>query len=399
MNAELDGDALQPDEELIVASGVSGRDRLLAALVLMTGVLLFLVMPFALRAGEEFFLPVTAGLVVAVALVPLLEWLERRRVPSAIAAFICIVLFIAVANLVIAAIVVPAADWVSLLPERIGQIKTTIKPLIDIYASLNKFINETSSQIALTRARAVRTVALEAPSSLLGLLTTAAPFALIQIFFAVLLVFFFLAGWSSMRRRTITGRASFTSALTLARVIQEVVDATSSYIATITLINVSLGGLVAGGLYLAGLPTPLMWGGIVALLNYIPYLGPLIAAALLALGGLMMFSHVWQALTPAGVFVCCHLVESNIITPTILGRRLTINPLMILVALSFWGWVWGALGAVLAVPLLIITRTVISAAGTPDIAGFLFEHGTLTARGPDPSREEPPPLDSPEALS
>jgi predicted PurR-regulated permease PerM len=375
------------------------RDRLLSALVLMIGLGLLLALPFALRAGAEFFLPVTAGLVVAVALVPLLEWLERRRVPSVLAAAICVISFLAVLNAVIAAIVVPAADWVSLLPERIGQIKTTIRPLIDVYSSLEHFLNETASQIAVTRARAVSTVALEAPNSLLGLLTTSAPFALIQMTFAVLLVFFFLAGWSGMRRRTITGRSSFTSALTLARVIQEVVDATSSYIATITVINVMLGALVAIVLNLGGMPTPLMWGGIVALLNYIPYLGPIVAAALLAVGGLMTFRGVWHALMPALIFIACHLVEANLVTPSILGRRLTINPLLILVSLSFWGWVWGALGALLAVPLLIIARTVIAASGTPDIAAFLFERGSLGTAGNVPSSGAPPPLDSPGTLS
>ena len=120
-----------------------------------------------------------------------------------------------------------------------------------------------------------------------------------------------------------------------------------------------------------------MWGGIVALLNFIPYFGPILAAVLLALGGLMIFNDVWLALLPALIQVSFHVVEANVITPLVLGRRLTMNPLLILVSLSFWGWVWGTPGALLAVPLLIILQTVIAAAGRPDIAGFLFEHGTL----------------------
>src|SRR3546814_10727536 len=88
-------------------------------------------------------------------------------------------------------------------------------------------------------------------------------------------------------------------------------------------------------------------------------------------------SDLWLALLPALIQVSFHLVEANAITPLVLGRRLTMNPLLILVSLSFWGWVWGTPGALLAVPLLIILQTVIAAAGKPDIAGFLFEHGTL----------------------
>ena len=98
------------------------RDRLLAGLTLIAGIGLALALPFALRAGAEFFLPVTAALVIAIALVPLLEWFERRRVPSGLAALICVLLFIAIANVAVASIVLPATDWVRLLPERIPRI-------------------------------------------------------------------------------------------------------------------------------------------------------------------------------------------------------------------------------------------------------------------------------------
>jgi predicted PurR-regulated permease PerM len=93
---------------------------------------------------------------------------------------------------------------------------------------------------------------------------------------------------------------------------------------------------------------------------------------------MMTFPHVWYAVLPATAFIGIHLLEANLITPTLVGRKLTINPLLILLALSYWGWVWGTTGALLAVPLLIILKTVLDAAGKPDIAGFLFEEGTLT---------------------
>ena len=198
------------------------------------------------------------------------------------------------------------------------------------------------------------------------------------MFFAILVIYFFLSGWTRMRQRTIASRGSLSSAMTTARVIQEMVDATSAYLSTITLINLALGITVSFALWLVGMPTPLMWGGIVAILNYVPYLGPIAAALLLALGGLMTFADPWYALVPAVVFVAIHLVEANVLTPTLVGRRLTLNPLLILLALSFWGWVWGTTGALLAVPLLIILKTILDAAGKPDIAGFLFEEGTLT---------------------
>src|SRR3546814_13832090 len=96
-------------------------DRLLAALALILGAAFCLGLPFALQAGAEFFLPVTAALVIAIALVPLLEWFERRRIPSGLSALICVLLFIAFANIAVASIVLPATEWVMLLPERIGR--------------------------------------------------------------------------------------------------------------------------------------------------------------------------------------------------------------------------------------------------------------------------------------
>jgi len=364
------------------------RVRLLASLTLIGGVGLLIALPFALRAGAEFFLPVTAALVIAIALVPMLEWFERRGVPSNLAAVLCVVVFLMIAVFAIASIVLPAIDWVALIPQRIDRVTKALAPLLELYSSLQKFIDRTVSDIAIGAADTSRTVRVETPNSLLDLITASAPHAAIQLFFALLVIYFFLAGWTGMRKRTIVSRGSFEGALTTARVIQQVVAATSTYIGTITVINVALGALTALILWGLGMDSPIMWGGIVAVLNYIPYLGPIAAALLLALGGLMTFADPWAALLPPAVFVGLHLIEANILTPLIVGRKLTINPLLILVSLSFWAWVWGTTGALLAVPLLIILKTIFSAAGTPDIAGFLFEEGTLTHVGEDEEKEE-----------
>ncbi|WP_174291696.1 AI-2E family transporter [Sphingomonas bacterium] len=371
------------------------RDRLLAGLTLTAAVGLVLALPFALKAGSEFFLPLTLSLVIAIALVPVLEWLERRRVPSAPAAILCILGFVVIANIVVAAIVVPATDFFRLLPTRIDRIQSNLAPLIETVSALEKFATRALRTIAAVPVRHGGATPVTPPTSMLELAATTAPAVVIQILFGVLIVFFFLSGWTRMRRRTITGRASFDGAMATARVIQNVVDDVSAYLGTITVINVALGLVVAGLLHLVGMPYPLMWGGIVALLNYIPYFGPVIAAVLLAIGGLMTFSDIWTALLPPALMYGCHLLEANGITPMIVGHRLTISPLLILISLSFWSWVWGTTGAVLAVPLLIIIQTVLGAAGKPDIAGFLFEDGTLTqdsarARGRSLGRRKAP---------
>jgi predicted PurR-regulated permease PerM len=363
------------------------RDRLLASLTLIGGVGLIIALPFALRAGAEFFLPVTAALVVAITLVPMLEWFERRGVPSRVAAGLCVLIFMLLAVFAVGSIVIPATDWVAQVPQKIGKVRDTLEPLFDLYKNLDRFIDRTLSQVAISGQDGPRAVRIETPNSMLGLLTSSAPHLLIQLFFALLVIFFFLAGWTTMRKKTIVSRGSFEGALTTARVIQQVVDATSTYIGTITLINVSLGALTAVILWQLGMDSPVMWGGIVAVANYIPYLGPIVCSLLLFLGGLMTFPDAWSAMYPPAAFITLHIIEANFLTPLVVGHRLTISPLAILVSLSFWAWVWGTTGALLAVPLLIILKTVFSAAGTPDIAGFLFEDGTLTHVG-EPDEEE-----------
>jgi len=384
-HARVEDDAA--DEARMLAETISvKRDRLLASLTLIAGVGLVVALPFVLRSGAEFFMPVTAALVIAIALVPLLEWFERRGVPSRLAAAMCVVVFLAIAIFAIASIVIPATDWVAQVPHRIPKVRAALEPVFDLYKNLDRFIDRIVSQIAVTQER-TRAVRIEEPNSMLGLLTSSAPHLLIQLFFSLLVIFFFLAGWTAMRKRTIVSRGSFEGALTTARVIQQVVDATSTYLGTITLINVGLGALTAAILWKLGMPSPVMWGGIVAVLNYIPYLGPIASALFLFLGGLMIYPDIWGALLPPAAFVSLHLIEANFFTPMIVGKRLTISPLAILVSLSFWSWVWGTTGALLAVPLLIIIKTIFSAAGTPDIAGFLFEHGTLTHVG-EPDEDE-----------
>ena len=363
------------------------RVRLLASLNLIGGIGLLLALPFALRAGAEFFLPVTAAMVIAIALVPMLEWFERRGVPPKLASGLCVLVFLAISIFAMAAIIIPAIDWVALIPQRIDRVTETLAPVLDLYSNLERFIDKTVARISI-EASSVRTVRVETPNSMLGLITASAPHAAVQLFFALLVIYFFLAGWTGMRKRTIVSRGSFEGALTTARVIQQVVGATSTYIGTITVINVTLGALTALVLWGLGMDSPLMWGGIVAVLNYIPYLGPIAAAVLLAFGGLMTFADPWAALLPPAIFISLHLIEANVITPMVVGKKLTINPLAILIALSFWAWVWGTTGALLAVPLLIIAKTVLSAAGMPDIAGFLFEDGTLTHVGEDEEKDE-----------
>lgn len=353
------------------------RDRLLSSLVFIAGVALFLGAPFALRAGAIFFMPVAVAVVITLMLVPAQEWLERHRVSSGIAALMVLFLFLVVANATLVAIVLPATEWVQLLPSRVPQIRANLAPIFEAFAALEHLMEEVSGALGPGAGAQQPEVVVDTPNSAFDLVTTSAPAALIQALFAILLVYFLLAAYTRMRERTIRNRASLSGSLRVARVIRDTVHNTSAYLLTITAINVSMGTVVALVMWLLGMPTPLMWGGFAAILNFIPYLGPLIATGLLAFGGLIAFNDPWTALMPAAAFLAIHGLESNVVTPSLVGKRLEINPLAILLSLSFWGWVWGTVGALVSVPLLIMFKVILDRIGKPDILGFLFDERTL----------------------
>lgn len=353
------------------------RDRLLSSLVFIAGVALFLGAPFALRAGAIFFMPVAVGIVITLMLVPAQEWMERHRVPPGLAALIVLLLFLIVANLTIVAIVMPATEWVQLLPSRLPQVRANLAPLLEAFASLEHLLEQISGVLGSQAGAEQAQVVVDTPNSAFELVTSSAPAALVQTLFAILLVYFLLAAYTRMRERIIRNRTSLSGSLRVARLIRDTVQNTAAYLLTITVINASLGAVVALVMWLVGMPTPLMWGGFAGILNFVPYLGPVIAAGLIGFGGLVAFSDPWAALTPAALFVLIHAIEANVVTPSLVGKRLEINPLAIILSLSFWGWVWGTIGALISVPLLIMFKVILDRVGTPDILGFLFDERTL----------------------
>ena len=354
------------------------RDRLLSAFVILAGFGLFLAAPFALQAGRVFFMPVTVAIVISLMLVPVLEWLERPRVPAGLAAFLSMLLLVAIANAVLVMIVIPAADWVRMVPGHAEQIRNNIAPILDTFHKLDKLSNQVASAVGQTATHASSRMRAEQPTSIVALIATTAPGVLIEVFFALLLIYFFLSSWTEMREKAIRDRETLTGSLRMARLLRDMVSGTASYLITVAMINLGLGAVLALIVWGLGMPTPLMWGGLAALFNFIPYVGPIIVVGLLGLGGMITYTDPLQALLPAGAFLCCHLTEANFITPQIVGKRLTMSPLAILLALSFWGWIWGTIGALVSVPLLILGHTLLERVGRPDVAGFLFDGRTLT---------------------
>jgi len=179
-----------------------------------------------------------------------------------------------------------------------------------------------------------------------GLLTT-----------AVLLFFLLISGDLFLRRliEILPTMSNKRQAVTIANEIQRTV---SGYLATITLMNLAVGVLTGVAAYFCGLSDPIMWGTVAFLLNFAPYIGPLVGVGIFVLAGLLTFDSLWHAFLPAGLYVAIHIAEGEAITPMLLARRFTLNPVLVIISLIFWYWMWGVAGAILAVPMLATLKLV-----------------------------------------
>jgi predicted PurR-regulated permease PerM len=139
---------------------------------------------------------------------------------------------------------------------------------------------------------------------------------------------------------------------------REIQQYISNYLFSVSLINIGLGLIASVGFHLMGVPNAAMWGVLVAVLNFVPYFGPVAGVMVLGTVGLLSFDMLWQGLLPPAWYLLLHLLEANLITPILLGRRFTLNPVGIFVSLIFWTWLWGVPGALLSVPILVSIKVV-----------------------------------------
>jgi predicted PurR-regulated permease PerM len=216
-----------------------------------------------------------------------------------------------------------------------------------------------------------RVVALAEPS-VIEQLALATPSVALEVLLTVLMTFFMVESRIRMRRRLLVERANFSSSVRIARVMRDVQDRVAGYILTVAQINAGIGLIVYLGARYFGFSAPVMWGGLAFVLNFVPYMGPLTTAGLIALVGLGTSSSVATGLIPALAFLALHAIEANVVTPSILGARFTLNPVSILISFSFFTWVWGVLGALLSVPILLTLSALVDHLGRPNLVGFLF---------------------------
>ena len=362
----------KPDD---LATEGAKQSRIQAALLLVAAALLLLALPFALTAGKSFFLPIVTAIIITVALSPLADAIGRLGIPNSLSAALSLVVFIAALGLGISLIVQPAADLIASLPKTLQVIAGHLEQ----WRGDMRVITRLGDQVSrLMGARHVQQVVVAAPS-VLEQAAYATPTLLFESLLTLLMAYFMIESRVRLRRRLLLDRSDLDASLRVARALRDVQQRVGAYLLTVTLINIGVGVIVGLGAWAFGFDSPVMWGGIAALLNFLPYFGPLVTGALLAAFGLGTAESALVGLLPALLYLGLHAIEANLVTPALLGRRFTVNPVAILVAFSFFSWVWGALGAILSVPLLIILLALFEHMGSPNVIGFLFGEDLFAA--------------------
>ncbi len=342
--------------------------RLVSALVLLLGIGLFLALPFVLSIGSVVFLPLVTAVLLMILLSPLADRLAAFGLPNMLASLGALLVFIGIVVLALALVMQPAIALYDELPamargvgQRFGELRDQFKWVAMIDRELARLMGQGDG----------REVVLASPS-VLEQLAFATPSVLIETLLTFLMTFFMLESRVQVRRHLLFDRASYGSSVKAARVLREVQDRVAAYILTVAWINAGVGVIVATGAWLLGVDAPVMWGGLAAILNFVPYVGPMAMTLLLALFGIGTTDTLVLGLIPAAAYLGLHTIESNIITPSILGARFTMNPVLILIALSYFSWIWGVFGALLSVPILLTLTALFDHVGRPNLVGFIF---------------------------
>jgi predicted PurR-regulated permease PerM len=304
---------------------------------------------------REILIPIFFAFVLNLLLQPIMRVLTRLHVPRAIAALLMILIFFGVVGLVGASIASPAAEWIAKAPESMTRLEQRLYFLREPLAQLQDATKRVEELTQSSRPQVSVAVTNQALASVLLLGTTT---FVVGFGVTVVLLFFLLLAGDMFLRRLVEILPKLSNKKQLVEISQEIERNISGYLFTITLMNAGVGLFTGLAAYLFGMADPVLWGVAAFLLNYLPIFGPLLGTGMLFLAGLVTFDTVWQAVLPAAAYLLIHVVEGETVTPMLLARRFTLNPVLVIISIVFWYWMWGVAGALLAVPLLATLKII-----------------------------------------
>ncbi len=305
---------------------------------------------YTLYFASEIILPIAFAFVLNLLLQPSMRIFARLQVPKTIAALLIIVVFFGGIVTLGFTLSGPAAEWVAKAPDSLPRLQRRLSMLKKPIEEVQKASGEVE-KIAAGNETDVQSVTVTAPG-LSGLLFTGTRALGVGGLATVVLLFFLLRSGDLFLRRLIEILPTLANKKQAVDISHEIESNISRYLVTISLMNAAVGLATGIAAYLCGLSDPVLWGAVAFFLNYVPILGPLCGVAILFLAGLLTFDTIWQAILPAGIYLGIHFVEGEAVTPILLARHFTLNPVLVIIALLFWYWMWGVAGALLAVPML-----------------------------------------------
>ncbi len=306
-----------------------------------------------LSVGREVILPIVIALVLKLLLQPLVRLQQRFKIPKVLGAAVAVLVLVGVLAALAVILSNPASNMVRNLPDLIEKVRARVEVLQRFADHAARFLEP----LGVNGTNPLGSLKLE-PGNIAGVLAGGASAFASHLLEILLILFYMLAFGDTFMRRLVEVLPRFKDKKDAVEITSAVEHDISAYLLTITIINAVVG--VANGLvtWAFGIPGAPFWGVIAFAFNYVPILGPLAGVSLFALVGLAVLGPTWAALLPAAAYLAIHLAEGEMITPMLLAKRFTLNPVAVIIALIFWYWMWGIQGAILSIPLLAITKIV-----------------------------------------
>jgi predicted PurR-regulated permease PerM len=322
----------------------AGHGAIIGIFLLLFGVFLYF--------GRPILLPVFAAAVLALTLAPVIKAAQRAGIPTWVSAVLILLFGFGALSVAAMTLAKPVSEWIARAPEIGTSIRDKLAVLEEPMAALHQL------QTSLFGNSGGLNVSMPASTVVLPVVAFVTPAAgELVLFFTTLL--FFLVGEIELRNQVVALFGNRDAKLRFLKIMRDIERNLAGYLAVVTVVNICVASIVALGAWLIGFPNPWIFGFLAGLFNYVPYIGPAVMVIVLFGVGLVTFSSLAHALiAPLGLIAVATL-EGHLITPTLVGRRLTLNPLVVFLALAFWTWMWGPLGALLATPLSIIGLVVV----------------------------------------
>jgi predicted PurR-regulated permease PerM len=317
-------------------------------------VLAILATLYTLYFARDFFVPIVFAVLLNFLLSPLIRRLARIRIPVPAGAAIVVVLLVGAVGVGMYSLAGPAQSLAASAPQTFARANKKLRSLIlaRVQTAASQVERAAGSLGDPAPARAARPIVVSTGPTLGSRILGTTQMLVAGILEVAILLYFLLAGGDLFLQKLIKVLPYSGDKRKVIEIARATEAAVSAFLSTALIVNVSEGAVVGTLLWLLGMPSPVFWGALIAALEFVPYLGALTGVILLGVAGLTTFDNVGHALLVPSSFLAVNLIQANLVTPMLLGHRLTLNPVAIFVGLTFFFWIWGVAGAVLAVPLL-----------------------------------------------